>query len=154
MKDAKLDINESTLVFEYPGLYYLDLNLKYLVNSQEGKAKFDRTKKTLNIRLPVVGSTADSQKVLDRDYAEYMQKEKERQDYLKRLEISKIEEELLAKDKERRMPGKENENPNDESELRAANEGTEGISSSKFIQAADGSDKDQIADIYSPNDRK
>lgn len=29
MKKAKLDVNESTLVFEYPGLYYLDLNLKY-----------------------------------------------------------------------------------------------------------------------------
>jgi len=29
MKKAKLDINESTLLFEYPELYYLDLNLKY-----------------------------------------------------------------------------------------------------------------------------
>lgn len=29
MKDAKLEINESTLLFEVPDLYYLDLNLKY-----------------------------------------------------------------------------------------------------------------------------
>ena len=55
MKDAKLDINDSTLVFEYKGLYYLDLNLKYMVNSQAGKAKFDRSKKTLTVRLPVTG---------------------------------------------------------------------------------------------------
>lgn len=91
MKEAKLDINESTLVFEYPGIYYLDLNLKYIVSTSDGHAKFDKTKKTLNIRLPVIGSTVDSQKVLDRDYQEYLEKEKERQEYLKRLEISKIE---------------------------------------------------------------
>lgn len=30
LKEAKLEINESTLVFEVEGLYYLDLNLKYL----------------------------------------------------------------------------------------------------------------------------
>jgi len=29
MKRANLEINESTLLFEFPGLYYLDLNLKY-----------------------------------------------------------------------------------------------------------------------------
>lgn len=75
MKDAKLDINESTLVFEYPGLYYLDLNLKYVVNPSEGNAKFDKQKKTLNIRLPVIGSTADSQKVIDRDYQDYLERE-------------------------------------------------------------------------------
>jgi dynein assembly factor 2 len=106
MRDAKLDINESTLVFEYPNLYYLDLDLKYVVNPNEGQAKFDKTKKTLNIRLPVVGSTADSQKVIDRDYQEYLQREKERQDYLKRLEISKLEEEQLAKAQNARMPRK------------------------------------------------
>lgn len=35
--------------------------------------------------------------VLDRDYQDYLQREKERQEYLKRLEISKLEEEALAK---------------------------------------------------------
>ena len=29
MGNAKLEINESTLLFEVPDLYYLDLNLKY-----------------------------------------------------------------------------------------------------------------------------
>ena len=60
IKEAKLDINESTLVFEYPGLYYLDINLMYKVDSNSGNAKFDKTKKTLTIRVPVVGSTDDS----------------------------------------------------------------------------------------------
>ena len=32
MRDAQLDIDESTLVFKYPELYYLDLNLKYKVD--------------------------------------------------------------------------------------------------------------------------
>ena len=32
MKLAKLDINDTALVFEYPNLYYLDLNLKYKVD--------------------------------------------------------------------------------------------------------------------------
>ena len=109
MKHAKLDINESTLVFEYPELYYLDLNLKYKVSPSDGSAKFDKTKKTLNIKLPVIGSTEDSQKVLDRDYAEYRQKEKERQEYLKRLEISKFEEDARAKASAARLPKKEGE---------------------------------------------
>jgi hypothetical protein len=106
MKEAKLDINESTLVFEYPGLYYLDLNLKYVVNASEGHAKFDKTKKTLNIRLPVTGSTADSQKVLDRDYKDYLEREKERQEYLKILEISKVEEEWQKRIANNRLPKK------------------------------------------------
>jgi len=60
MKGANLDINETTLLFEYPELYYLDLNLKYKVDSDNGNAKFDKTKKTLTIKLPVVGLTEDS----------------------------------------------------------------------------------------------
>jgi hypothetical protein len=42
MKEAKLDINESNLIFEYPDLYYLDLNLKYKCDKEQGKAKFDK----------------------------------------------------------------------------------------------------------------
>lgn len=60
MKQAKLDINETSLIFEYPGLYYLDLNLKYVCESNKGTAKFDKTKKTLTIRVPVTGLTEDS----------------------------------------------------------------------------------------------
>jgi dynein assembly factor 2 len=60
MKGSLLDINESTLVFEYPSIYYLDLNLKYKVDPDAGNAKFDKTKKTLTIKLPIIGLTADS----------------------------------------------------------------------------------------------
>jgi hypothetical protein len=60
MKKANLDINENNLVFEYPDLYYLDLNLKYQVNKDKGTAKHDKAKKTLTIRVPVLGLTEDS----------------------------------------------------------------------------------------------
>jgi hypothetical protein len=43
MKKANLDINEETLLFEYPELYYLDLNLKYKVDPDAGNAKYDKT---------------------------------------------------------------------------------------------------------------
>ena len=72
MKLAKLDINETTLVFEYPDLYYLDLNLKYKCDPDAGNAKFDKTKKTLTITLPVVGLTADSQAVLEENYQKFV----------------------------------------------------------------------------------
>ena len=65
MKLATLDINDSTLMFKYPEVYYLDINLMYKVDKLQGTAKFDKTKKTLTVRVPVVGSTEDSKKVLD-----------------------------------------------------------------------------------------
>jgi len=65
MKAANLDINESTLLFEYPDLYYLDLNLKYKCDPDAGTAKFDKQKNTWTIQMPVVGLTPDSQAVLD-----------------------------------------------------------------------------------------
>ena len=78
MKGAQLDINESTLVFGIEGLYYLDLNLKYKCNTEQGSAKFDKTKKTLTIKLPIVGLTEDSQRVADQHYQEYLEMEKKR----------------------------------------------------------------------------
>ena len=77
MKEAKLDINETTLVFEYPDLYYLDINLSYKVDKDKGSAKFDKTKKTLTIRCPVVGSTDQSEKILEEHMKDYKQKEAE-----------------------------------------------------------------------------
>jgi dynein assembly factor 2 len=71
IKNANLDINESTLLFEYPEIYYLDLNLKYKCDPNAGSAKFDKTKKQLVIRMPVIGLTEDSQKVADADYAKW-----------------------------------------------------------------------------------
>lgn len=73
ISSAHLDINETTLIFEYPGTYYLDLNLKYKVDKDKGKAKFDKTKKTLVVRVPVIGLTEDSQRV----YEENMKRFKE-----------------------------------------------------------------------------
>jgi hypothetical protein len=46
-------------------VYYLDVNLMYKVDKAAGSAKFDKSRKTLTIRVPVVGSTDDSQRVLD-----------------------------------------------------------------------------------------
>lgn len=65
MKLARLDINESNLIFEYPDLYYLDLNLKYQCDSNNGSAKFDKSKKSLTIRVPVVGLTEESRKLME-----------------------------------------------------------------------------------------
>lgn len=55
MKLAKLDINETTVIFEYPETYYLDYPLLYQVNPDSGSAKFDKSKKTLTIKLPITG---------------------------------------------------------------------------------------------------
>ena len=60
MKIAILDINESTLLFKYPNLYYLDLDLHYKCDPSKGSAKFDKTKKSLTIRMPIIGLTDDS----------------------------------------------------------------------------------------------
>lgn len=55
MKGSNLDINEGTLLFEIPDLYYLDIQLRYKVDQDSGSAKFDKTKKVLKIVLPVTG---------------------------------------------------------------------------------------------------
>ena len=74
MKLANLDINESNLVFEYPNLYYLDLNLKYKCDKTKGTAKHDKTRKTLTIRVPVEGLTEDSQKAYNENYNAYQER--------------------------------------------------------------------------------
>ena len=71
MKLAKLDINQTNLIFEYPNLYYLDLNLKYICDSNKGNAKFDKNKKTLTIRVPVTGVTEESQRVYEENLRRY-----------------------------------------------------------------------------------
>lgn len=78
IKKAKLDINEFSLVLEYPELYYLDLNLKYKVDSDAGNAKFDKVKQTLTITLPIVGLTEDSQRYLDEHYQKHVLEQDER----------------------------------------------------------------------------
>ena len=78
MKHAKLDIDESTLLFEYPEIYYLDLNLKYKCDPDQGNAKFDKQKKTLTIKLPVVGLTEESQSVMDQHYQKFVVDQQEK----------------------------------------------------------------------------
>lgn len=84
IKRADLDINETTIVFEYPDQYYLDLELKYKCDSEQGTAKFDKTKRQLVIKLPVVGLTEDSQKVMDDHYQKFVVEQQER---IKQLEL-------------------------------------------------------------------
>lgn len=57
---AKLDINDANLVFDCPDLYYLDTNLYYKVDASAGSAKFDKSRKCMVIKVPVVGLTSDS----------------------------------------------------------------------------------------------
>ena len=78
MKQSKLDINETSLVFEYPCLYYLDLNLKYKCDPSRGNAKYDKTKKTLTIRVPVTGLTEDSQKVFEENYKTFKERQEKK----------------------------------------------------------------------------
>jgi len=42
IKLAKLEINEQTILFEYPEIYYLDIDLKYKCDPNQGNAKFDK----------------------------------------------------------------------------------------------------------------
>ena len=86
IKRAKLDINESTIVFEYPEQYYLDLDLKYKCDPDQGSAKFDKVKRKLDIKMPVVGLTGDSQKLVDQHYQKYVVEQQER---FKVLELQK-----------------------------------------------------------------
>jgi hypothetical protein len=78
MKKAKLDINDTSLVFEYPELYYLDLNLKYNVDQAKGSAKHDKTRKTLTIRVPVTGLTEDSQRAFEENFKAFEEKRQAR----------------------------------------------------------------------------
>lgn len=94
LKAATLDINDTTLMFKYPEVYYLDINLMYKVDKNAGSAKFDKTKKTLTVRVPVVGSTDESQKVLDLHYRDFLAKQEASKNALKNFQKSKMEEEM------------------------------------------------------------
>lgn len=162
MKEAKLDINESTLVFAVDGLYYLDLNLKYLCDQENGSAKFDRNKKTLTIRMPVLGQTEDSKRVSEQHYAEYLDAQKQREEEYRKLEMSTLQEDAdkarinkyrpdALKDKEGDENGEDQENAGDAQNnfSTAPSEGTEGISKKSFLMSVDNDEKTQeIEDKY------
>ncbi len=69
----------------------------YKVDKAAGSAKFDKNRKTLTIRVPVIGSTDDSQRVLEEHYRAYKESLAQRNEQLKMLEKSKLEDELEAR---------------------------------------------------------
>ena len=79
-------------MFKYPEVYYLDINLHYKVDKNNGSAKFDKAKKTLTVRVPIIGSTDESQKVLDMHYRDYLEKQEQSKKALKNLQKSKMDE--------------------------------------------------------------
>lgn len=83
MAKAQLDINVNTVLFKYPDLYYLDLELKYEVDQDKGSAKFDKAKKSLVITLPVVGLSEAQKEEFDRHNR--VKEEKEREEAILRL---------------------------------------------------------------------
>jgi len=104
LKAATLDINDSTLMFKYPDVYYLDINLMYKVDKLAGSAKFDKSKKTLTVRVPVIGSTEDSQKVLDKHFKDYRERQAQADKALKNLQKSKLDD--LIEERSLRKKGK------------------------------------------------
>lgn len=69
----------------------------YKVDKTSGTAKFDKTRKTLTIRVPVIGSTDDSQRVLEEHYRAYKESLAQRNEQLKLLEKSKLEDDIEAR---------------------------------------------------------
>jgi len=154
MKDARLDINETTLVFEYPGLYYLDINLGYKVDSTKGNAKFDKSKKTLTIRVPVVSSTDQSEKVLEQHYRDYKIRMDEQKVRLKTLRKTELDETIKACRKAA-DEDQENEDPNEaEAELDRIEEAMAGVSRSKTINMGDMESIDDKYDLTSEREMK
>ena len=143
-------------MFGVEGLYYLDLNLKYKCDTENGSAKFDKTKKTLTIKLPVVGLTEGAQKVADQHYQEYLEMETKRQEEYKRLEMSTLEEDAAKRKIDAYKPGRgeqeenndveqdENQENRDQNGINAddgadgvINEGVSGVSKKNFVMSVD-----------------
>ena len=56
----------------------MDIELKYKCDPDQGSAKFDKSKHLLTIKLPIVGLTPESQKVIDLHYQKYVVEQQER----------------------------------------------------------------------------
>ena len=74
MNDAELDITESGLIFSYPETYYLDISLKYKVDSDNGKARFVKDRLVLEITLPILGLTDSTKAEWERERKSYDEK--------------------------------------------------------------------------------
>ncbi|CDW74714.1 UNKNOWN [Stylonychia lemnae] len=105
MKLALLDINQTNLIFEYPNLYYLDLNLKYICDSNQGNAKFDKNKKTLTIRVPVKGLTEESQKVFEENLKKYDEMKQKKDKDIENGKQREDEEKKEDEDKKHKLDG-------------------------------------------------
>lgn len=55
---AELDVSAEKVFFKVPDKYRLNLHLPYKVDSDDGKAKFDKAARKLEITLPVVAAPA------------------------------------------------------------------------------------------------
>mgnify|MGYP001387766912 CR=1 FL=1 len=78
--------------FKFCQKYYLDLNLRYKCDSNSGNAKFDKSRKTLTIKLPINGLTEEAQKTADADYERFVQAEKEKRAELDKLQKSRLDD--------------------------------------------------------------
>ena len=96
MKGSNLDINEGTLIFEIPELYYLDLQLKYKVDQDGGSAKFDKTKKELKIVLPVTGLNERSAAEAEKQYQIFVVDQEKRIKELQLQGDNQLEEDETA----------------------------------------------------------
>jgi hypothetical protein len=149
LKAATLDINDTTLMFKYPDVYYLDINLMYKVDKLNGTAKFDKTKKTLTVRVPVIGSTDESQKVLDQHYRAYKETHENSQKGLKNLQKSKIDDEMeLRRLKKKGVSAASTNAEDDEDEQQQNQENTADNKvpdfMSQFEEAAQGVSKPRV----------
>jgi hypothetical protein len=152
MKLAKLDINDTTLVFEYPQIYYLDLNLKYKVEKDAGSAKFDKKKHTLTIRLPIIALTEDSQKVMDEHYKKFVLDQEDRMNTLQ-VQGEAKEEAPEPSDAETQATEEASEPISDEVREAAMKQlqqmsGTEGYGSTSAARNLNMGGEDKLIDQY------
>ena len=155
LKAATLDINDTTLMFKYPEVYYLDINLMYKVDKLNGSAKFDKSKKTLTIRVPVIGSTDESQKVLDMHYRDFLESQEKSKAGLKNLQMSKMDEEMELRRLKKKGVNKESTADDEEDQENTADNQVPDLMS-QFEEAGAGvskprvlmSEPDQIHDNY------
>lgn len=144
-------------MFKYPDVYYLDINLMYKVDKLNGTAKFDKSKKTLTVRVPVIGSTDESQKVLDQHYRAYKETHEQRQSGLKNLQKSKMDDEMeLRRLKKKGVSGASTTAEDDEDEQQQNQENTADNKVPDFIsqfeEAAQGVSKPRVLMTESPSD--
>eukprot|EP00928_Gymnodinium_smaydae_P061681 TRINITY_DN45711_c0_g1_i1.p1 TRINITY_DN45711_c0_g1~~TRINITY_DN45711_c0_g1_i1.p1 ORF type:complete len:883 (-),score=290.55 TRINITY_DN45711_c0_g1_i1:91-2739(-) len=59
VSDVSLEVTSFNVVVEVPNKYYLDLPLPYEIDDANGSAKFDKTKQTLTLELPVKPKAPD-----------------------------------------------------------------------------------------------